>query len=97
MNIPSGYGEAMNVEQILIKQDFDVYCAAMTKENGYVTCLAIEKKYGLDGYHPNIVIAAMNAGIAGKDMSIEAKLQKLKQEIQDVFGIPGNTMKHNQQ
>lgn len=54
------------VEQI--KADLDRYWRAMSRSGGWATCLAIEKRYELDGYPPEIVTAALTACAEGEDM-----------------------------
>lgn len=56
----------MTAEQI--KTDLDRYMQGMMMSGGHSLCLAIERRYGLDGYPPQIVTAALVAGADGKDM-----------------------------
>lgn len=54
-----------------LKADFDRYCRALAEPNGQSTCYAIECRYELDGYPPEIVAAALSAGAADRDMDEE--------------------------
>lgn len=51
-----------------INEDLTRYCKAMTQVGGVDTCLAIERRYGLDGYPPSIVTQILSAGARGEDM-----------------------------
>ncbi len=49
------------------KKDLDRYWDGM-KSGDWETCLNIERKYGLDGYPPDVVTTALQAKADGKDM-----------------------------
>jgi len=50
-----------------ITKDIETYFNALLQNNTSL-CLNIERRYGLDGYPPNIVIAALQAKEEGKNM-----------------------------
>lgn len=50
------------------EQDLQRYMDAMMQHNGWQSALAIERRYGLDGYPPDIVSGALAAGARGEDM-----------------------------
>lgn len=54
--------------QAQAQADLDRYWQAMSRSGGWTVCLAIEKRYGLDGYTPEIVTAALSAAAEGRDM-----------------------------
>jgi hypothetical protein len=49
------------------QEDLEDYCKALS-ENDIHECLYIERKYGLDGYPPNIVTVGLSAKANGKNM-----------------------------
>lgn len=51
-----------------IQADLDRYCKAFIQPEGWRICLDIERRYGLDGYTPQIVTAALVAAANGEDM-----------------------------
>jgi hypothetical protein len=51
----------------IAERDLQEYCAAMGRANGWHTCLAIERKYGLAGYPPEIVGIGLRAEADGKN------------------------------
>lgn len=57
------------------KSDLDLYWELMGRGESYA-CLQIEKRYGLDGYPPGVVTAALQAVAEGRDMdkAIDAML-----------------------
>jgi hypothetical protein len=58
----------MTYDKTEIATDLDRYHKGMRSMNGFGMCLAIERKYRLDGYPPQIVSVALVAGSKGADM-----------------------------
>lgn len=58
----------MNTEKSEVQRDIDRYCKSMMREGGWRECLTIEKKYGLDGYPPEIVSVGLRAALNGEDV-----------------------------
>ena len=52
----------------VILNDIKTYFNAMS-QNNVTLCLSIERKYGLEGYPPNIVTPALQAKAEGLDMA----------------------------
>ena len=48
--------------------DIENYHGGLMKNN-VTLCLAIERRYGLDGYPPNMVSVALQAMASGEDMN----------------------------
>ena len=46
-----------------VEHDLQTYFTAMGRPNGWETCLSIERRYGLDGYPPEVVTTWMSAEI----------------------------------
>lgn len=49
------------------QEEVDTYYKALCK-NDIALCLSIERRHGLDGYPPNIVMAGLQALADGRDM-----------------------------
>lgn len=59
-----------------IQHDFERYWKAMAQPDGWNTCLQIERRYGLDGYPPEVVTTWMAAEIE-KEGSGDAAIDRL--------------------
>lgn len=47
--------------------DVTRYCAAMMQPNGWQACLNIERRWGLDGYTPQVVTSILDRVSRGED------------------------------
>jgi len=58
------------------ERDLETYCKSMAQPNGWETCLRIERRYGLDGYPPEVVTTYLAAEVAEEGTG-EAAVDKM--------------------